>query len=94
MYGDGHRSILREDDKDKDRSGDNDDDDMDGTDNASAGDCPPPQTPPLTIDMHGTRSCLVHDFFGIVGFKQCLIVLRLVDNEEDKEGLSAPQLWP
>ncbi len=48
--------------------------------------------------MRGTGSCLVHEFFGIAGSEQCLVVSRLDYNYDDgindgkgKEGLLAPQ---
>ena len=48
--------------------GDNDDYDTDGTNNAGAGNLPPPQTPPPAINVCGTGSCLIHDFLEITGF--------------------------
>ena len=71
--------------------GDNDDRDTDGTDNAGTGNLPPTQMSPSTINVRGTGSCLIHDFLGIAGFEQCLVVLRLVDDGKDEEGLPAPQ---
>ena len=64
---------------------------MDSTDDAGTGNLPPPQMPLPTINMRGTGSCLVHDFLGIGGFEQYLVILCLVDKGKDEEGLSAPQ---
>ena len=43
--------------------------------------------------MRGAKKCLVHDFFGIEGSKQCLIIPRLdydcndgVDDRKSEEG--------
>ena len=50
--------------------------------------------------MSGTGSCLIHDFFGFAGSKQCLVVPHLdydydydngVDDGKGEEGSSAPQ---
>jgi hypothetical protein len=49
-------------------------------------------------NVRGAGSCLVHDFFGIVGSKQCLVIPRLdydydndVDDGKGEEGSLAPQ---
>ena len=88
MDGGGRKGIPWKEDKGKGRDGgkDNDNNDTDSTDDAGAGDLPPPQRPPPAISVRGTRSCLIHDFLGIAEFKQCLIVPRLVSDSEDKEG--------
>jgi hypothetical protein len=93
MYDGWREGIPREEDEGegRDGGGDNDDNDTDGTVDAGAGNLPPPQTPPPAINMCGTGLCLIHDFLGIAGFEQCLIVPRLVDDGEDEEGLPAPQ---
>ena len=71
--------------------GDNNDNDTDGTDNAGAGNLPPLQMLPPAINVRGIGSCLIHDFLGITGFEQCLVVPRLDDDCKDKEVSSAPQ---
>ena len=93
MYGGGREGIPREEDEgeSRDGGGDNNDNDTDGTDDAGAGNLPPPQMPPPAINVHGTGSCLIHDFLGIADFEQCLVIPRLVDDNEDQEGLPAPQ---
>ena len=62
-----------------------------GTDSAGANNLPPPQTPPPAINLCGTGLCLIHDFLGIAGFEQFLILPCLVDDGKDKEGLLMPQ---
>jgi hypothetical protein len=93
MYGGGCKGIPWEEDEGKsgDGGGDNDNNDTDGTDDAGTGNLPPPQTPPPAINVRDTGLCLIHDFLGIAGFEQCLVVPRLVNDGKDEEGSPAPQ---